>query len=382
MFRRSSGPPREGHTPRSHVGHIHTPRTSTTARPPVHRKKSNSCSMANIKAPGAPAPGTFLFTSEVGLRVMIGTRSVYCGGACVLFWGNLGWMEVNVTSESGALGPNLRSVLDLTDMETGHARLALLAWASRARKSRVCSAGRFCCTSAFYSSLVAFLLSFSSTGKSRHGQNKTAPHHRVHVGKKPLGPSHHASSTMCPAPDSRRNSQSVNEGHPDKICDQVSDAVLDACLKDDERSRVACETCTKTGMVMIFGEITTNSNVNYEQVIRDALKDIGYDDTAKGLDYKTCNVVVAVEEQSPDIAQSVDATRIEDIGAGDQGIMFGYATDETDSLMPLSHELSTQIGARLTEVRKKGICEWCRPDGKTQVRGDGGRDKWHHGKYT
>lgn len=159
-----------------------------------------------------------------------------------------------------------------------------------------------------------------------------------------------------------------NQGHPDKICDQVSDAVLDACLKDDERSRVACETCTKTGMVMIFGEITTNSNVNYEQVIRDALKDIGYDDTAKGLDYKTCNVVVAVEEQSPDIAQSVDATRIEDIGAGDQGIMFGYATDETESLMPLSHELATQIGARLTEVRKKGICEWARPDGKTQVR--------------
>lgn len=162
-------------------------------------------------------------------------------------------------------------------------------------------------------------------------------------------------------------SESVNEGHPDKICDQVSDAVLDACLKEDERSRVACETCTKTGMVMIFGEISTNANVNYEQVIRDALKDIGYDDTAKGLDYKTCNVVVAVEEQSPDIAQSVDAQRIEDIGAGDQGIMFGYATDETDSLMPLSHELATQIGARLTEVRKKGICEWCRPDGKTQV---------------
>eukprot|EP00903_Cladosiphon_okamuranus_P019990 g18365.t1 len=162
-------------------------------------------------------------------------------------------------------------------------------------------------------------------------------------------------------------SESVNEGHPDKICDQVSDAVLDACLKDDSTSRVACETCTKTGMVMIFGEITTNSNVNYEQVIRDALKDIGYDDTAKGLDYKTCNVVVAVEEQSPDIAQSVDATRIEDIGAGDQGIMFGYATDETESLMPLSHELATKIGARLTEVRKKGICEWARPDGKTQV---------------
>lgn len=162
-------------------------------------------------------------------------------------------------------------------------------------------------------------------------------------------------------------SESVNEGHPDKICDQVSDAVLDACLREDDRSRVACETCTKTGMVMIFGEITTNANVNYEQVIRDALKDIGYDDTAKGLDYKTCNVVVAVEEQSPDIAQSVDSQKIEDLGAGDQGIMFGYATDETQSLMPLSHELATQLGSRLTEVRKKGICEWCRPDGKTQV---------------
>ncbi|CAM9198318.1 unnamed protein product [Ascophyllum nodosum] len=162
-------------------------------------------------------------------------------------------------------------------------------------------------------------------------------------------------------------SESVNEGHPDKICDQVSDAVLDACLREDEHSRVACETCTKTGMVMIFGEITTSANVNYEQVIRDALKDIGYDDTAKGLDYKTCNVVVAVEEQSPDIAQSVDSQKIEDLGAGDQGIMFGYATDETESLMPLSHELATQLGSRLTEVRKKGICEWCRPDGKTQV---------------
>lgn len=162
-------------------------------------------------------------------------------------------------------------------------------------------------------------------------------------------------------------SESVNEGHPDKICDQVSDAVLDACLREDPASRVACETCTKTGMVMIFGEISTNANVNYEQVIRDAIKDIGYDDTAKGLDYKTCSVVVAVEEQSPDIAQSVDSQRIEDLGAGDQGIMFGYATDESESLMPLSHVLATQIGARLTEVRKKGICEWCRPDGKTQV---------------
>eukprot|EP01035_Chromulina_nebulosa_P017060 gene17060-22571_t len=162
-------------------------------------------------------------------------------------------------------------------------------------------------------------------------------------------------------------SESVNEGHPDKICDQVSDAVLDACVKEDPASRVACESCTKTGMVMIFGEITTSANVNYEQVIRETLKDIGYDDVAKGLDYRTCNVIVAIEEQSPDIAQSVDATKLEEIGAGDQGIMFGYATDETAELMPLTHNLATSIGARLTEVRKNGTLPWVRPDGKTQV---------------
>merc|ERR1719384_1645045 len=120
-------------------------------------------------------------------------------------------------------------------------------------------------------------------------------------------------------------------------------------------------------MVMIFGEITTQTTVNYEQVIRDAIKDIGYDDPAKGFDYKTCNVIVAIEEQSPDIAQSVDAGKVEDIGAGDQGIMFGYATDETEQFMPLTHMLATQIGSKLTEVRKNGVCDWVRPDGKTQV---------------
>merc|ERR1719321_1450491 len=109
-------------------------------------------------------------------------------------------------------------------------------------------------------------------------------------------------------------------------------------------------------MVMIFGEITTSATVNYEQVIRDALKEIGYDDVAKGLDYRTCNVIVSIEEQSPDIAQSVDASKVEDLGAGDQGIMFGYATDETESLMPLTHNLATSIGAKLTEVRKNGTC--------------------------
>jgi len=148
----------------------------------------------------------------------------------------------------------------------------------------------------------------------------------------------------------------------------VSDAILDACIKDDETSRVACECCTKTGMIMIFGEITTSATVNYEAVIRETLREIGYDDPAKGMDYRTVNVIVAIEEQSPDIAQCVDAAKIEEIGAGDQGIMFGYATDETEiKLMPLTHVLATQLSMRLTEVRKTRLLDWVRPDGKTQV---------------
>jgi len=173
---------------------------------------------------------------------------------------------------------------------------------------------------------------------------------------------------MAATPTFLFTSESVNEGHPDKICDQVSDAILDACLKQDPQSKVACETCTKTGMVMVFGEITTKAKVNYEAVVRETLRQIGYDAKEKGMYYRTANVVVAIEDQSPDIAQGVHVDKkVEEIGAGDQGHMFGYATDESKELMPLTHVLATQIGARLTLVRQKGILKWVRPDGKTQV---------------
>merc|ERR1719299_70116 len=168
----------------------------------------------------------------------------------------------------------------------------------------------------------------------------------------------------------------MNEGHPDKLADQVSDAVLDACLKVDPKSKVACETACKDNMVMVFGEITTGAKLDYEKIVRTTVQGIGYDSfvddlasvESKGLSCWSQEVQVRINKQSPDIAGGVHIGKDEmDVGAGDQGIMFGYATDETEVAMPLTHLLATRLGKKLTDVRKDGSLWWLRPDGKTQV---------------
>src|SRR5689334_4321604 len=186
------------------------------------------------------------------------------------------------------------------------------------------------------------------------------------------------SNTFMTSPKLMFSSESVTEGHPDKICDQVSDAVLDACLEQDPRSRVACETAVKTGFVMLLGEITTNAQFNYDELVRKVVNEIGYDSSEKGFDGNTCGVLVAIAKQSGDIAMGVDKAleakagemtekEVEAVGAGDQGMMFGYACNETETLMPLPIYLAHKLTRKQSELRKSGAIKWLRPDAKSQV---------------